>query len=318
MRVRESSHRAQRSSAILAVLAAAFLLTGRGPLAQVRAQTAPAGGPASETRGAFEVTSELGRKLYAEPDDGTILAAEKKLSADPKNAKLVLALSGAQAGRRQYREAVRTCTKGLVFLPDNPDLLIERGHRELGLRQFALAQRDLDRAAALDPKKIDAFYHLGLAHYFQGQFDQAADAFRIALRLAANNNSVIDSTNWLYVSLRRAKKDSEAAQVLQKITPQVQNTEPHYGFYLRLLHFYQGMLSELETLPPRPKSPSDTESELAFDTVGYGVGNWHLCAGDLGRPSELFEEVVSGNAWNAWGFVGSEVELAGRKAARSR
>jgi tetratricopeptide (TPR) repeat protein len=318
MRVPETSHSARSGSPLMVVLAAAFLLTGRGPLAQVPAQTAPAGPPASETRGAFEVTSGLGRKLYAEPVDGTILAAEKKLSADPKNAKLVLALSEAQAGRRQYREAVRTCTKGLAVAPNNPDLLIERGHRELGLRQFTLAQKDLDRAAALDPKKIEAFYHLGLAHYFQGQFDQAADAFRKALRLAPNNNNLIDSTNWLYVSLRRAKRDSEAAEVLQKITPQVQNTEPHYGFYLRLLHFYQGTLSELETLPPRPKNPNDTEAELAFDTVGYGVGNWHLCAGDLGRPTELFREVVSGNAWNAWGFIGSEVELLRREAARSR
>jgi tetratricopeptide (TPR) repeat protein len=318
MNLPEATYRGRTRSAITVMLAAALLLTVGGHLARVRAQAAPQTRAADETRGAFEVTSGLGRKLYAEPDDGTILAAGKKLAADPKNAKLVLALSTAQAARRQYREAVRTCTKGLALAPNNPDLLIERGHRELGLRQFAVAQKDLDRAAALDPKKIDAFYHLGLAHYFQGQFGQAADAFRKALALAPNNNNVIDATNWLYVSLRRAKRDSEAADVLGKITPQVQNTEPHYGFYLRLLHFYQGTLSELETLPPRPTNPSDTEAELAFDTVGYGVGNWHLCAGDLGRPADLFKEVVSGNAWNAWGFIGSEVELVRGKAPGGR
>jgi tetratricopeptide (TPR) repeat protein len=265
----------------------------------------------STTPGAFELTSRLGRKLYAQGDDGTIARAEKKLAQDPKNPKLVLAVSQAQAGRRQYREAIATCNQGLASSPDSADLLIERGHRELGLREFAVAQKDLEHAVSLDSKRIDGFYHLGLSHYFQGQFGAAADAFRKALALAPDSNNVIDCTNWLYVSLRRAKKDSEAADVLGKITSGVKNTEPHYGFYLRLLHFYQGMLSEVEALPAKPKNPYDTEGELAFDTVAYGVGNWHLCAGDVGRPGQLFSQVVTGNAWNAWGFIGSEVELSG-------
>jgi tetratricopeptide (TPR) repeat protein len=314
MRMAETNDCARVGSAVTVLVAATLLLPSIGRVAQLRAQSAPQAQTAKANRGAFEATSGLGRKLYAQPDDGTIAAARKKLDADPRNIKLVLALSQAQAARRQYREAIRTSTSGLAFAPNSADLLIERGHRELGLRQFAAAQKDLDRAASLDPKKIDAFYQLGLAHYFQAEFDQAADAFRKALALAPNDNNIIDCTNWLYVSLRRARKESQAADVLAKITPNTKSTEPHYGFYLRLLHFYQGTLSELETLPPKPKDPNDTESELAFDTVAYGVGNWHLCAGDLGRPAQLFGEVVSGNAWNAWGFIGSEVELVRMRA----
>jgi len=64
-------------------------------------------------------------------------------------------------------------------------------------------------------------------------------------------------------------------------------------------------------LPPKPANPNDVEAELAFDTVTYGVGNWHLYnKHDTKRATALFREVVVGNAWNAWGFVGSEVELA--------
>lgn len=120
---------------------------------------------------------------------------------------------------------------------------------------------------------------------------------------------MIDCTNWLYVSLRRANKPDEALAVLNRITPDVKNTEPHLAFYLRLLHFYQGKISELEVLPKKPTDPNDTEAELAFDTVTYGVGNWHLYNHDSERPVELFRQVVSGNAWNAWGFVGAETEL---------
>ncbi|MFZ0213622.1 MAG: hypothetical protein WBE20_08310 [Candidatus Acidiferrales bacterium] len=267
-------------------------------------------------RGAYEATSQLGRRLYAQPDDDAVIAARKKLAADPKNASLVLALSQAEAGRRQYREAIETCTKGLAFAPKSADLYIERGHRELGLREFARAERDLAHAAALDPTKLDAFYHLGLSHYFQGQFSEAAASFAKAAALAKSDDSLIDCTNWLYVSLRRAGKPKEAAQALARITPSVKNTEAHLLFYLRLERFYQGSLTEQAVLPAKPADPNDTEAELSFDTVTYGVGNWHLYnSQDAKRATELFREVVAGNAWNAWGFVGSETELARMKAA---
>lgn len=283
---------------------------------------AAAGASGAQTqRGPLEVTSQLGRKLYALPDDAAIVEARKKLAADPKDPKLVLALSLAEAGRKQYREAVATDTKGLVASPNNVDLLIERGHREVGLREFAAAQRDLEKATSLDPKQAQAFYHLGLAHYFQGQFGAAAVAFGKARALAKTDDDLIDASNWLYVSLRRANRSKEAAAVLTRITPQMTNKEPHLAFYLRLLRLYQGAMPEQKVLPPKPVDPNDVEKELAYDTVAYGVGNWHLYnaasgangAKDRLRAQQLFESVVTGDAWNAWGFVGSETELARMK-----
>jgi len=296
-----------------AMAACVLVVLGMCVAGRVQAQ-----GADKNARGAYEVTSQLGRKLYAQPDDDAVIAARKKLAADPKNASLVVALSQAEAGRRQYREAVATCTKGLAFAPKNADLYIERGHRELGLREFRSAERDLAHAGELDPSKLDAFYHLGLAHYFQRQFGAAAESFGKARALAKNDDSLIDCTNWLYVSLRRAGKTAEAAEALKRITPDVKNTEAHLLFYLRLEHFYQGALTEQAVLPPKPADPNDTEAELSFDTVTFGVGNWRLYNNhDAKGAAELFREVVKGNAWNAWGFVGSEVELARKSTARA-
>ena len=280
--------------------------------------------PQEPARGALELTSQLGRKLYALPDDDSVTAARKKLDADPKNPALFLPLSQAQAGRRQYREAVATCTKGLAIAPDNADLYIERGHREVGLREFARAQRDLEHAISIDPKKLDAFYHLGLAHYFQGQFATAADSFQSALALAQNDDSVIDCTNWLYASLRRAGKETEAVQALKRITPEMKNKEPHLFFYLQLERYYQGAKTATDVQPPKPTDPNDVEGELSFDTVTYGLGNMRLIVAEkvygknvtpqqLQGATDLFAKVVSGYAWNAWGFVGSETELARMK-----
>ena len=265
------------------------------------------------SEGPLEITSRLGRKLYALPDDGSIAAAEKSLAADAKNAGPYLNLSKAQAARRQYKEAVATSTQGLRAFPDNADLYLERGHRELGLREFAAARADLKRAAELNPNMLDAYYHLGLSFYFLRDFGQAAQSLQQALDLAKSTDSVIDCSNWLYVSLRRKGDAQAAAAVLARITADTKNTEPHLLFYLRLLRFYQGSISEQDVLPPKPADPTDIESELSFNTVTYGVGNWHLYHGEPAKAEELFRRVVTGNAWNAWGFVGSEVELLQQK-----
>jgi tetratricopeptide (TPR) repeat protein len=277
------------------------------PLFLLHAQIA---GKAAEP--SFEITSQLGRKLYALPDDESVTTARKKLAADPNNVALMLALSKAQAGRRQYREAVEICTKALAIAPDNVDLLLERGHRELGLRQFKAALEDLKRASGLAPGNLDVFYHLGLAHYFLGEFREAVASLEKARALAKSDDSLIDCSNWLYVSLRRAGDEAKAADVLTRITPVVKNTEPHLFFYLSLLHFYQGKISEKDVLPP-PAKPGDTEAELSFNTVRYGVGNWHLYHHETAQAESLFREVVKGEAWNSWGFVGSETELARMK-----
>jgi len=267
--------------------------------------TASFGEPQS---GPLELTSQLGRTLYALADDEKLSDAKAKLAADPKNVDLIVALSKAQAARRQYNEAVATDTAGLALAADNGALLLQRGHYELGLRQFTAARHDLQAAAVATPDVQEVFYHLGLAHFFLGEFAKASVAFGKARELSKNDDGVISSSNWLYVSLRRAGKNAEADEVLARITPTMKIEDPHDLFYLHLLRFYQGTMSEGEVLPAAPQS-DDLEAELAFDTTAYGLGNWNLTHHKAKRAKELFATVVQGQAWNTFGFVGSEVEL---------
>ncbi len=265
----------------------------------------------AQAQGADEITSLLGRKLYAQTDDSSIAAARGKLAGASSSVADYLALSKAEAGRRQYQEAVKTDTEALAKFPESADLLLERGHRELGLREFAAAQKDLEHAVLIDPTGLDAHYHLGLAYYFQGHFTEAAVHFGHARDLSRTDDSLIDCSNWLYVSLRRAGKREEADEVLKRITSAVHNTEPHLAFYLKLLHFYEGQVTEQQILPAKPV-PGDTEAELSYNTISYGLGNWHLYNGEKSAATAFFTKVLAGAAWNSWGFVGSEVELARR------
>jgi len=273
----------------------------------------------AQTPPALEVTSALGAKFYSLPDDkGAVAAAQKDLAADPKNAGLLLKLAQAQASVWQDREAVETLTRALAIAPDNAALYTERGHRELPLREFSRALADLNRAVALNPKDVEAYYHLGLAHYFLGEFEPAAEAFQHAVDLAPNTDSRINSTNWVYASWRRANRTEEAARALARITPEMKNADPHTLFYLSLVRFFQGMAKEAGTVPPQPPAGHpDTEAELSFDTVAYGVGNWYLYNDDPAKAREYFRRIVSGHVWITWGFVGAETELLRSRAGKT-
>jgi tetratricopeptide (TPR) repeat protein len=258
----------------------------------------------------LEAASALGAKFYSLPDEkGLIEAARKSLAADRRNPLLLLKLAQAQAAVWQDREAAATCGRALSLAPANADLYTERGHRELPLRQFERARADLERAVALDAKKMEAWYHLGLAHYFLGEFGKAGEAFRRAVDLAPTADERINSTNWLYAALRRANRREEAEKVLALITPEMKNTEPHTLFYLNLLRFFQGRMSEAEAVPPEPpRDTADTEAELRFDTVAYGVGNWHLYNGEPEKARAYFQRILKGRVWITWGFIGAERE----------
>jgi tetratricopeptide (TPR) repeat protein len=259
----------------------------------------------------YQVTSPQGAKFSSLPDEkGAVAAAEKALAADPRNRDLLLKLAQAQFGLWQDREAVATLTRALEVSPNDAQLYTERGHRELPLLEFTKARADLTRAVELDPKRMDAYYHLGLSHYFLGDFAQAADAFRHAVEFAPNDDERINSTNWLYASLRRANRPEEAAKAAAVITPEMKNTADHTVFYLNLVRFFQGAMPEAQALPPEPPAGNtDMETELKFDTVAYGIGNWHLYNRDTPAAEQYFRRVAKGHVWVTWGFIGSETEL---------
>jgi tetratricopeptide (TPR) repeat protein len=259
----------------------------------------------------LEVTSKLGTKFNSLADEkGAVAAAKKSLAADPNSPGLLLKVAQAQVSVWEDKEAVDTLTRALATSPEDAGLYVERGHRELPLREFARASADLSRAAALDPKNMAAYYHLGLAHYFLGEFALAADAFHHAVETAPNTDERINSTNWLYAALRRAGKTDEAEKALEAVPPEMTNEQPHTKFYLNLVRFFQGRMTESEALPPEPPAGNtDQEVELPFDTVAYGIGNWHLYHGDTAKAQEYFRRVLKGHVWITWGFVGAETEL---------
>ena len=310
-----------RRSALLAVLApVAALAMGAG--------TVPSPAP--------EATSVDGRQLYAPPIpaerrkalEENLARAAADFEKDPDDVEAVIWLGRRTAYLNRFRDAIDVFSRGIARHPEDIRLYRHRGHRYITVREFDKAVVDLERAARLiaekripdavepdgdpNPQNIptstshfNVWYHLGLAYYLQGDFENAARAFRECMKYSqASDDRLVATSDWLYMTLRRLGRKAEADRVLKPITPSLRVIE-NTAYWNRLL-MYKGRKAPEELLGPK-----DDPVDVA--TYGYGVGNWHLYNGRAERAREVFRKVVAGPQWNAFGFIAAEVDLARMK-----
>lgn len=251
--------------------------------------------------------------------------AEARLEADPQSVEAIVWVGRRQAYLGRYRDAIATFSRGLEVHPDEPHLLRHRGHRWITVREFERAVDDLSLAAErteglpdeVEPDgqpnaagiptstlQTNIWYHLGLARYLLGRFDEAGTAFRRCLELADNDDMRIAATDWVYMAARRAGRDGEASEAVAGVDPDLELLENHA--YLRRILFYRGLLpaDSLLDVPP------GEDEALTLATQGYGVGNWYLVEGDTARAWDLFRSVIETGFWPAFGYIAAEADLA--------
>jgi tetratricopeptide (TPR) repeat protein len=251
-----------------------------------------------------EYRSPAGVEYRAQRDTGAIARAESALAADPRNVDKIIALGVAQSGVRQYREAIATFTRGIGLAPNNALLYRWRGHRYLSTRQFDKAMDDLQRGARVDSTIYGIWYHLGIVRFVRRDFAGAAAAFTRALPMSPDSAERAGSTDWLWMSLSRAGRKTDAQALLER-HPDVPNAGNAYAQRLRL---YRG-----EVAADSVFTPADT-SDIQIATLSYGIGNWYLVQGDTAKARAWFERSVASGGWPAFGFIVAEVELRSSRA----
>jgi Flp pilus assembly protein TadD len=262
-------------------------------LAIITALATPAGAQSVQYR------SPAGVEYRAQRDTGPIARAESTLARDPRNVSLIIALGVARSGARQYREAIRTFTRGLTLEPNNALLYRWRGHRYLSVRELDSALADLTHGLALDSTMYGILYHLGIVRYARGDFEGAADAFARAQPRAPDAAELAGATDWLWMSLSRAGRTAQANRMLARHPDSL----PVANAYAQRLRLYRG-----EIAPEAVITPADTE-DIAVATLSYGLGNWYLVRGDTTQARAWFERSVKSGGWPAFGFIVSEIDL---------
>ena len=266
-------------------------------LTAIAASTAVAQGPTPQYR------SPAGVQYLSQADTGSVARAEAALAADPRNVERFIQLGLAYSGVRQYREAIRTFTRGLALAPDNPLLYRWRGHRYLSVREIDSALADLTRGSQLDSTIYAIWYHLGVVRFVRGEFAAAADAFARGLRNPPDDNERAGSIDWLWMSLSRAGRPAEARAVLERLRTGDSLRVTTATAYAQRIRLYQGL-----STPDQVLTPADT-SDIAVATLSFGVGNWCLVRGDTVQARAWFERAVRSGGWPAFGFIAAEAEL---------
>lgn len=278
-----------------------------------------------------EATSLLGRPLYANPPEAqrdrleSDLRRAREMMRDRPNDPEAIIWVGRRLGYLwRMTEAVEVYTRGIEKHRKYAPLYRHRGHRYITLRQFDRAIADLESASRLITGQEDVieqdgapnarniplttlhfnvWYHLGVARYLKGDFSGALDAFEKCMQCRGKyDDNLVAVTDWMYMALRRLNRDADAEKLLEPITEEMEIIENH-AYHKRLL-MYKGLLRPEDLLDVR------NASDLDLATMGYGVGNWHLCEGNRAKAVEIFEKVVAGGYWPAFGYIASEADLA--------
>ena len=260
------------------------------------AASVPAAAAASQS---VQYRSPEGVEYRAWPDTGAVARAEQALAVEPGSVERIIELGVAQSGRRQFREAIATFTRGLAAAPDHPLLYRWRGHRHLSVRELDLALADLSRGYALDSTNYGILYHLGIVRFVRGEFALAADLFRRAQPRAPDAGELAGSTDWLWMSLARQGRGSEAQTMLERRPDSLSVSNA----YARRLRLYRGEIG-----PEQVLTPADT-GDVDVATLSFGLGNWYLTRGDTANARGWFERAVRSGGWPAFGFIAAEVEL---------
>jgi tetratricopeptide (TPR) repeat protein len=263
---------------------------------------------------------EAGRELEAK-----LAEARAEYEKRPEDADAIIWLGRRTAYLGRYMKAVEVFSEGVRKHPRDARMYRHRGHRYITLRCFDDAVKDLERAAQLvrgradevEPDglpnarntptstlKTNIFYHLGLAHYLKGDFARARTAFRECVKFSKNPDMLAAASHWLYMTLRRMKRDEEARRVLAAVDDEAELIENHD--YRRLLLMYKGKTPPERLLEEAAATGART---LGYATTAYGVGAWHAYHGRPEKAAQVLLEVMSTGQRNSFGYIAAEADL---------
>ena len=256
-------------------------------------------------------------KAYAKKYEEAQAIFNEGLSKYPDTPTLLRHRGHRHITLRNFKDAIQDFSRAAELVKDKPDELeFYNNEAETDIAYLILGQDNKvsNQHQAVTPDSINAtkhlykstlkssiYYHWALAHYLLGDFETALPIYRQALDVAIDNDMKVATSDWLYMTLRRAGQHDEAQRLLDNLNQDIHNVvEPSYSLRVKL---YQG------DLQPEDLLNADPNDKRNLATQGYGVGNWYLYNGHPDQATDVFTRVTSLNSSDAFGFIASEVEL---------
>ena len=238
--------------------------------------------------------------------------AKKQFEDLPNSVETIIWYGRRTAYLGHFKNAISIYTEGIKKFPEEARLYRHRGHRYITTRSYDKAIEDFKTAAKLmkdKPNQIEPdglpnaknipistlkgniWYHLGLAYYLKGDFENALWAYQQRDDVNTNNDNIVSEGHWLYMILKRMGRDNEAKTEIESITLDmdiIENVNYH-----KMCLFYKGLLKIKDLKIMGDGSSSD-------DVFLYGIGNWYLYQkNDTTKAKKYFKRLLeSGNPFS--------------------
>lgn len=228
------------------------------------------------------------------------------------------------AGNR-FLDAIDLYTRGLEAHPESFKLRRHRGHRYINVRELDKAIVDLEEAVALigdehtgvleynadgEPSASYehwTYYHIGLYHYLNGNWADAAAAYQKCVETATANPVLVGATDWLYNASQKGGMTDKAEAAIAAIPADLDTNREHP--YFKRVMVYKGEWDAFDYVDLDKPGAEWTAGEI---TVGYGIANWFRFNGDDETAETIHRKILETPYWNAWAYVVTDKEYEDR------
>lgn len=238
------------------------------------------------------------------PMDARVMELEAYLKQNPIDHKKWFEL-GQLYFDDEFEKARDCFSMAIAQEPFNVEYRFNRGRKYLSICRFEEALADFVTALRIDRSDGQYWHYLGVALYYLGRYDEAAEYFSDALKM--NRKFGVDcvwpEVDWMWMSYMRAGKREEAAACLSQVEDDWYSSEGDMA-YKKRVRLYKG-LSSIDAYM-RQINRADKLDEM---TDLYGAANYYRFIDPNAEKAEaLLDEIIAievyhnGFAWMCANF----------------
>ncbi|PYU95544.1 MAG: hypothetical protein DMG25_03980 [Acidobacteria bacterium] len=207
---------------------------------------------------------------------------------NPADAQNYLNIATLACEHLNYGLAAEILTSGIERIPASHELFLSRGIAYTLKAQFALAQRDYNRAIELDPSDAGGYLARGLSHLEAGDLDRAIESFKEASARESKN-----ARSYYFVAEALIQKGASPGTAAFDQAKQAADTaislDPDFAYAYR-----DRAKLELEA-KETDRAIADLERARAADpkssSITYLLGQAYQQKGRSSQANELFAQV---------------------------
>ena len=210
--------------------------------------------------------------------------------------------------------------QGVSIYPRSAELYEYKGLNQLILRDFKGAIRDLEMAVLLNrgtditndsyhnlsfsegSRQYFSWYYLGLAFYFNRNYDSAISSFRKCLELETKDDLIVMPYYWLYIIYQEIGNPKVAESFVKEIDTKMDIAKSKE--YYRGLLLFKGLFRPGRLL----QFTMDDEDNIVSPVQAYALAIWYRLNERPDDARELIKQVIGTNMWNDFGYIAAEVD----------